>query len=842
MFRLLLVALVATMVISGCTENMLSEPDLQRSGDSPTGLAEDGKLRNPHFANLTGSTASKDGVDESQLFVAFNEYEADGVTRRVLDGYGITRRVLEEYGITRRVLEEYGISRRVLEEYGVSRRVMESYAITRRVLESYGITAADLEANNYDISRAFLRNFGVSFKDLEAHGVSRRVLDDYGVSRRVLDDYGVSDAAYDAALAAWERTIKLKVRIDSARPGIFISLGSLSLATFLDEIASDTDIAFAEIDLPMQMPVGAISHTDAGSELLPWGVSDIGAVESQFLNAGNVRVYVLDSGVYKNDLLVEEEKDFTMLFENRSQTHWDDSAIMSMPYFDPGHDGNPADETGHGSHIAGTIAAQVNDHQVVGVAPGARIHSLKVMTSAGQTDITTLLAALDYVIAQKHANPTQAMVVNMSLGMDIQTTAYNVLDEGVKRAVENGILVVVSAGNSGQDASTFSPAHVAEALTVGSYGQTGAASTFSNFGPVVDLFAPGEMIASLSNNPNDVAANYAVLDDGTSMAAAHVTGAAALILAETPQASPSVITDALLGKARPSVTGVTDVTTNLAVWAAPGKSGGEASGSVTNSSGLPPFYNFAITAGLTIDIYESATLWTGFEDPTSSGNASLFSNKFLDLDNGNSTIRGFSYNAEAYQKGSDVQDPEPATWASWMQEVPQPNYNPSGLPGNVAVDAIDIPYLDVDQFKGLATRVSNKDLTLRGHYELGTRENPTIWFVNGNMRTREAVTFSGYGVFLVKGAISISHDITGAEGKAETTLGLYANNSITFKSAGLTVAAHIFTNNHVLVLKELHLYGNITAGGTVAWKTESPNELFFREPPRLLTNIFWPVN
>jgi subtilisin family serine protease len=148
------------------------------------------------------------------------------------------------------------------------------------------------------------------------------------------------------------------------------------------------------------------------------------------------------------------------------------------------------------------------------------------------------------------------MVVNLSLGMDIESTVYNVLDEGVRRATAHGIHVVVSAGNAASDSRTFSPAHVSEALTVGAYGPTGNFSTFSNAGASVDLLAPGDLIASLSNDPADEAANFAVIESGTSMAAGHVTGAVALLLAANPNAQPQFVRQTLIGSSVPTVAAV----------------------------------------------------------------------------------------------------------------------------------------------------------------------------------------------------------------------------------------------------------------------------------------------
>lgn len=106
---------------------------------------------------------------------------------------------------------------------------------------------------------------------------------------------------------------------------------------------------------------------------------------------------MLDSGVSNYDLNVVEKKDFTSLFENRHQLTWDDSQLIEQPFFDPGTSGNPEDGSGHGTFVAGTAGAMANGQGVVGMTPGVAIHSLKVLTDQGHTDITTVMAALDYI-------------------------------------------------------------------------------------------------------------------------------------------------------------------------------------------------------------------------------------------------------------------------------------------------------------------------------------------------------------------------------------------------------------------------------------------------------------
>ncbi|NNE71503.1 MAG: S8 family serine peptidase, partial [Rhodothermales bacterium] len=528
------------IVLSGCADHMLSADGSQaQSGEqtlvSRTDAPTQGKLRHPQvmddaFATKRGDKASKYGAQNAHLFVAFAEYEADGVTRRVLDSYGVTRRILQEYGVTRRVLQEYGVTRRVLEEYGITRRVMEEYGgLTFELLEDYLF--------------------------LEANGVTRRVLDDYGVTRRDLEDYAET----------YQPEIEVRVRINHVRPGVTIAFVADFLDTFLEEIADDPDIELVEPDVELE---GAPLYLKDGlrhdKQMMPWNIASAGATFVDF-SKDDVDVFILDSGVYDRDLNIVEAKDFTMLFQNREEEMWDDSEVINMPFFDPGEMGDPVDRNGHGTHGAGTIGAKDNDDGTKGMAPEARIHSLKVLTDDGRTDITTVVSAIDYVTDFKQQNPTQPVVANMSLGMDLESTAYNILDEAVKRAIDFGVVVVVSAGNDYADASTYSPAHVYEAITVGAYDRHDEFAAFSNYGSAIDILAPGDQVVSLTHLESEAANDDNIVLSGTSMAAPHVAGAAALYLVQHPYASPAEVKQALINAADARVQNVPQGTTTRAL-------------------------------------------------------------------------------------------------------------------------------------------------------------------------------------------------------------------------------------------------------------------------------------
>ena len=193
------------------------------------------------------------------------------------------------------------------------------------------------------------------------------------------------------------------------------------------------------------------------------------------------------------------------------------------------------DRQGHGSHVAGISAALDDDEGVVGVAPGARLWAVKVLGDNGQGSTSSIISGIDYVT--QHADEID--VVNMSLGGEFSS---DILDQAISNSVSAGIIYVVAAGNDGRDAASFSPASHPEVVTVSamadSDGKSGALgsstsagnddsfASFSNFGSVVDIAAPGVDIQSTFRDDG-----YANLS-GTSMSSPHVAGVAALYVAQ----------------------------------------------------------------------------------------------------------------------------------------------------------------------------------------------------------------------------------------------------------------------------------------------------------------------
>ncbi|MGW0731658.1 S8 family peptidase [Streptomyces sp. NPDC002851] len=187
------------------------------------------------------------------------------------------------------------------------------------------------------------------------------------------------------------------------------------------------------------------------------------------------------------------------------------------------------DGNGHGTHIAGIIAGQR-----FGVAKKAHVVAVRVLGDSGGGTTSDVIAGIDWVTRDASGHPA---VANLSLG----GRANAALDEAVRNSIAAGVTYSVPAGNSATDAGQFSPARVSEALTSSATDDGDTRVSSANYGSVLDLFAPGRKILSSWNSADDATATLS----GTSMAAAHVTGAAALRLGESPGDTPRQVAEAL---------------------------------------------------------------------------------------------------------------------------------------------------------------------------------------------------------------------------------------------------------------------------------------------------------
>lgn len=232
-------------------------------------------------------------------------------------------------------------------------------------------------------------------------------------------------------------------------------------------------------------------------------------------------------------------------------THDEFGGRARLGYDAYGGTGN--DDNGHGTHVAGTVGGRT-----YGIAKEITLYAIKVLSSSGSGTYSGIIAGLDWAV-NHHA--TKPAVGNMSLGGGASAT----LDDAVRRCIADGIVMCVAAGNSTADAINHSPARVSEAITVGATSSSDGFASFSNYGPVVDILAPGVSITSAWFGSNTVTNTIS----GTSMASPHTAGISAIYLEAFPGSLPAAVATGLKTSATPNlVSSVPAGTANLLLYAA----------------------------------------------------------------------------------------------------------------------------------------------------------------------------------------------------------------------------------------------------------------------------------
>ncbi len=232
------------------------------------------------------------------------------------------------------------------------------------------------------------------------------------------------------------------------------------------------------------------------AEIVDWGLALLNVPEHWKRTQGaGVRVALLDTGIDEShaDLAeaIDDARDFT-----RSRR-------------------GPADRNGHGTHVAGIVAARMNDHGVIGVAPQSRLLIAKVLDDNGVGSSAAVAAGVDW--ACDHG----AHIVGMSLGSPQPDIS---LRQAIERAAAKGVFVITAAGNTGRANSVNYPARWRETIAVAAVDRNGRLARFSSRGPQVDIAAPGQDVLSTYRD-----GGYAKLS-GTSMAAPFVAGVVALLV------------------------------------------------------------------------------------------------------------------------------------------------------------------------------------------------------------------------------------------------------------------------------------------------------------------------
>ena len=291
-----------------------------------------------------------------------------------------------------------------------------------------------------------------------------------------------------------------------------------------------------------------------------WGLKTIGASAAWDITLGaGVVVAVVDTGVdYTHPDLAEN------IWTNAGEVAGNGIDDDNNGFIDDvrgwdlhNSDADPMDDRGHGTHVAGTIAAVGNNGiGIIGVAPSAAIMPVKCLDSAGLGDSGTVAIGIIY------AANNGADVINNSLGCTSACPSDPVAEDAVRYAYAMGAAVVFAAGNSNADVARYSPQNQPESITVAATTETDAKSSFSNHGTWIDIAAPGSgesisppayqpiynilsLRAQNTGDSNLVVSSSYVRQAGTSMAAPHVSGVAALIVSAHPEYSVEQIRQAL---------------------------------------------------------------------------------------------------------------------------------------------------------------------------------------------------------------------------------------------------------------------------------------------------------
>ncbi|QLE85557.1 S8 family peptidase [Shewanella sp. Scap07] len=284
----------------------------------------------------------------------------------------------------------------------------------------------------------------------------------------------------------------------------------------LKALQQDSSVKYIEQD--QLMSISPLAATNADQVSPTWGLDRVDQRDLPLDNnyhydfdGSGVTAYVIDTGVLNSH----------SEFGGRSTSGYD--------FVD--NDSNSTDCNGHGTHVAGTIGGAT-----YGVAKNVNIVGVRVLGCSGSGSNSGVIAGINWV----KNNASGPSVANMSLGGG----ASQATDDAVNAAVAAGITFVVAAGNDNSNACNYSPARASDALTVGSTTSSDSRSSFSNYGSCLDIYAPGSSITSAWYTSNSATNTIS----GTSMAAPHVAGVAALYLDETPSSSPTQVESKLISQ------------------------------------------------------------------------------------------------------------------------------------------------------------------------------------------------------------------------------------------------------------------------------------------------------
>ncbi|CAJ2501243.1 Uu.00g040960.m01.CDS01 [Anthostomella pinea] len=290
----------------------------------------------------------------------------------------------------------------------------------------------------------------------------------------------------------------------------------------VDYVTQDARVSL-QAPVPLPQTVGMVP---AGVEQGSWGlgrVSHRGPGIGGYVGAGvnpdalPSHAYIIDTGI------------------RTSHRQFGNRASWGKTFVDGADD---TDDNGHGTHVAGTVGGAT-----VGVDNTTLLFALKVLDANGVGSDSSMIAGVDWAVEHaRNASSLSRSVINLSLGVDRVDPA---LTDVIEAAYSAGMTVVAAAGNHGADACSFSPASALDAIAVGATDETDHRAGYSNLGACVDIFAPGNNIRSTWHDDDNAFATLM----GTSMAAPHVAGVAAYLMAREDLPTPAQVWTRILALA-----------------------------------------------------------------------------------------------------------------------------------------------------------------------------------------------------------------------------------------------------------------------------------------------------
>ncbi len=373
----------------------------------------------------------------------------------------------------------------------------------------FGVSTASAQADG--------KNYIIRFKESAMTVVKPGSVRDERTAKEP-DQWGYVEERVVGHIQTLEKKHKIKANTPFSK--VFKGMSARLTDAQLNALRRDASIDQIEEDQTFEV-LGRPSSSGSTTtqQVIPWGITKTQATQSYAL-AGNgsgtvtgMRAYVIDTGI------------------DMKNTDLNRAGLLNFV-----GDGKNTDCNGHGTHVAGSIAAYDNTAAVVGMAPGVPVYGVKVLDCNGSGTTTSVIKGLDWVAA----NAIKPAVANMSLGGGIS----QMLDDAVRATAAKGIVFSIAAGNSAADACTSSPARIGGGtvpgvLVTAATDSNDLEASFSNYGSCVDIWAPGVNVTSLKLGGGIINMS------GTSMASPHVGGAAALYWARNPSATYDSVTNNL---------------------------------------------------------------------------------------------------------------------------------------------------------------------------------------------------------------------------------------------------------------------------------------------------------